>query len=150
MYHFIVGRKVRAAFLRVTGGDHESFFERVAPEFEYAFAGAHPIGGTRRSEDGMRRWFARLQRLFPRIEMTVTRVTVSGWPWNTVAVLEWTDTATPRVGAPIENAGVHVFHLRWGRITSIRAHLDTEKMAAACRLLAAAGESEAAQPPIES
>ena len=33
MYHFIVGRKVRAAFLRVRGGDHESFFERVAPEF---------------------------------------------------------------------------------------------------------------------
>jgi ketosteroid isomerase-like protein len=149
MYHFIVGRKVKSAFMRVTSGDTDAFFERIAPTFSYTFSGANAIGGTRSSEGGMRRWFQRLFHLFPRIEMQVHDVVVSGWPWNTVVVLEWSDRATPCKGAAVCNSGVHVFHLRWGRITRIHAYLDTQTVADACHMLAAAGESEAAQPPIE-
>ncbi len=97
----------------------------------------------------MRRWFQRLFHLFPRIEMQVHNMVVSGWPWNTQVVLEWTDRATPHTGQPVLNSGVHVFHLRWGRITRVHAYLDTQTVAQACHTLAAAGDREAAQPPIE-
>lgn len=148
VYHHVVAALLRAAFVRVTGGDHDAFFARIAPAFVYRFAGDNALGGERRTQATMRRWFARLRALFPRVEMDVHEVVVSGWPWDTRAVLHWRDLATPRAGAPVANAGVHVFRLRWGRITRIDAYLDTAKVATACATMLAAGVSEAGGAPL--
>jgi hypothetical protein len=42
----------------------------------------------------------------------------------------------------------HWIHLRWGRATYFHAYLDTERVAEACRMMAAGGVPEAAAPPI--
>jgi ketosteroid isomerase-like protein len=63
-------------------------------------------------------------------------------------VAEWIDRATPADGTSYENRGVHVLKLRWGRIVSIHAYLDTQIVAAASRRLAEHGFPEAAAEPI--
>jgi ketosteroid isomerase-like protein len=51
-------------------------------------------------------------------------------------------------GQPYENRGVHLIRLRWGRAVSVRAYLDTQIYAAACRRMAENGVAEAKAAPI--
>ena len=46
------------------------------------------------------------------------------------------------------NDGVHVIRMRWGKVTSLHAYLDTEILALAFRKMAAEGIGEAAADPI--
>ena len=73
---------------------------------------------------------------------------VRGWPWRTVAIVEWVDRARPADGVPYVNEGTHVLRLSWGRVVGIHAYLDTQKVEEVCERLAEAGIEEAAAPPI--
>ena len=92
----------------------------------------------------MRNWFQRLFRLLPHLAFNVKHIAVSGPPWDTTIVVEWRDTATLPGGAPYVNDGVHVIRMRWGKVTSLHAYLDTEILALAFRKMAAEGIGEAA------
>lgn len=46
------------------------------------------------------------------------------------------------------NDGVHGVRMRWTKVVSLHAYLDTEVFTAACREMADAGVAEAAAPPI--
>lgn len=149
MYHAIVRRKMRRVFASLDKGDYESGLAGFALHFDHVFSGAHALGGTRRTKAGMRRWFARLYLLFPDLHFTIKHIAVSGPPWNTSAVIEWRDAATPADGVPYVNDGTHVVRLRWGKLVSLHAYLDTEIVADACRRMADCGIAEAGAAPIE-
>jgi hypothetical protein len=51
--------------------------------------------------------------------------------------------------APYDNDLAQVVELRWGRITGLSMHEDTQKLAATLARLYAAGVPEAAAPPIQ-
>ena len=122
----------------------------TASDVEHTFAGDHALGGTRHSREAMRKWFGRLYRLFPGLDFEVKRVLVGGWPWRTVAMVEWVDRARPADGVPYENEGTHVLRFSWGRLVGIHAYPDTQRVAEVCDRLAKAGIEEAAAPPILS
>ena len=151
MYHFFVRRMARWAFERLNSGDYEAFLKgfTLAPDFTHTFAGNHALGGIRHSEEGMRRWFERLFRLFPGLNFEIKDILVQGWPWNTVVAVEWIDRAKPKDGQPYVNEGVHVLRLRQGRLVEVHAYLDSQKVEAVCQRLAQQGVSEAVAPPIE-
>lgn len=150
MYHAYVCRKVHRMFADLDDGNYEPAIASLAPRFEHVFAGEdHPLAGVRHSLPAMRAWFERLFRLNQALRFTVKRVVASGLPWDTTIVAEWRDSATLANGDSYVNDGVHVIRLRWGRVTSIHAYLDTEVFATACRRLAADGYAEAAAAPIE-
>ena len=148
IYRAIVARQVRGAFEALGRGDYESGLSRIAEDVTHTFEGDHPLGGTRRSREGMRRWFERLFSLFPELDFDVHEVAVKGPPWSTVAFVQWSDTARPRDGTPYVNDGVHVIRLRWGKVVEIHAYLDTQKVRDACDRMAEAGIAEAAAEPI--
>jgi ketosteroid isomerase-like protein len=148
MYHAIARRRIRRMFAELSHGNFEPALAGLAPTFEQVFAGDHPLGGTRRTVSTFRLWFERMYRLFPNLAFEVTAVAASGPPWDLTLVAEWIDRATPADGGGYENRGVHVVKLRWGRITSIHAYLDTQIAAEAARRLAAAGIQEAAAAPL--
>lgn len=148
MYHAFVRYRLRRVFQQLSEGKYVPLLESFAPSFEHTFAGNHVIGGTRRSIDGMRRWFERLFRLFPSLQFEVKTIAVSGWPWDTVAAVEWVDRATPCDGVPYVNTGMHCVRLRWGRVVSLHAYLDTAVVETTCRRLAANGVGGAAAEPI--
>lgn len=149
MYHAAVARRTRATFAALGRGDYEPALAGMADRFEHVFAGEHPLGGRRHTRPALRLWFERLFRLNRRLRFRVTDVTVSGWPWHTRVVVEWTDDAELADGTPYLNSGVHVVRMRWGRVVGIHAHLDTARWQEACAAMARAGISEAAAAPIE-
>jgi ketosteroid isomerase-like protein len=113
-------------------------------------AGQHPLGGERHDDDGVRRWFERLFRLFPSLDFTVRSVAVSGWPWDMRVAIEWVAKATPVVGPEYLNVGAHVMRIRGGKVTELHAYEDSQAVAKACALMAQAGVEEASAIPITS
>ena len=53
---------------------------------------------------------------------------MKGWPWNTVAAVEWDDWASTRDGKGYRNEGVHIIRLRWARVVSLHVYHDTERL----------------------
>ena len=96
----------------------------------------------------MRHWFERVYRLIPDLQLEVRRIAVKGPPWDMLVAVEWTDHGHASDGGPYENEGAHWIRLRRGKATYIHAYLDTEKVTAICRRLAANGVEEAAAEPI--
>lgn len=147
MYHAIVRRKLYQAFDQLNRGDYDSILKPFAPRFEHFFSGEHALGGTRHTMDACQRWYDRLARVFPDLRFRVRRVIVTGWPWDTQAIVEWTDHATVR-GQPYSNEGVHVFRLRWGRLVELHIYCDTAKLIDGLNGQAEHGISEAVAGPI--
>lgn len=149
MYHAIVKRRVVATFAALNRGEYEPAIAGMAARLEHVFAGHHPLGGVRHSRDAMRLWFERLFRLNHHLDFDLKHIAVSGWPWDTTAIAEWTDGAELADGSSYCNSGVHIVRMRWGKIVSLHAYLDTGMWEAACHRMAQSGIEEASAPPIE-
>lgn len=143
MYHAIVKRQLRRAFRDLGRGNYETILAGMAPRFEHVFFGEHPLGGTRHTGGAYRLWFERLARLFPGLGFEIRNIIVNGWPWNTVAAVEWVDRLTTRDGQPQQNVGVHIIRMRWTKVTEIRIYCDNQRLAAICERQAQLGVAEA-------
>ncbi len=148
MYHFIVEQQLRKAFRQLNAGDYDSILKQFAPRFQHVFAGQHALSGARHTPRSNRAWYRRLAVLFPDLRFEIKHVVVRGWPWDTLATIEWRDHFTLRDGQRLSNEGVHVFRLRWGRVVALHIYCDTQKLETVCGLLAQQGVSEAAAGPI--
>jgi ketosteroid isomerase-like protein len=148
IYRSIVEMKLRRGFDALNRGDHESVMALFAKRFEHVFFGAHALGGARHSRSSIEPWYARLKILFPDLRFEVQAIAVSGWPWNTVALVEWRDHFTLRDGSAGGNQGVHVLRLKWGKVVSLRVYCDTQVLAAALQTLQRQGVREAGLAPI--
>jgi ketosteroid isomerase-like protein len=147
MYRTIVARRIRRAWRHVDQHDYAYVLDQLAPTFTHRFAGDHALAGIRHHPEAVRAWYQRLYRLLPGIRFQVTDVLVGGWPWRTRAVALVGARATV-AGEPYENEVAQVVDLRWGRITGLAMHEDTQKLANTLARLHAAGVAEAAAPPI--
>jgi ketosteroid isomerase-like protein len=150
MYRYIVARRARGIFERLSRGEWEATLADIAEDVHHVFPGDNAVGGERHSREGMRLWFERLYRLFPNLQFEVKKVSVRGWPWHTQVAVEWIDHTTAADGVSYSNEGAHWITIRWGKGTYVHAYLDTEKVTEACGRMAAAGIEEAAAPPITS
>ncbi len=147
-YHGVVRGRVRKVFELISRNDWQTVLSDSAEDVHHIFPGDHPLGGERHSRDAVAEWSRRLERLFPGHEFKVERVAVSGWPWRTHVAVGWTALLEPRVGASYVNVGAHWLEIRWGKVTYIRAYLDSQAVARACATMAEAGVDEAAAAPI--
>jgi ketosteroid isomerase-like protein len=148
MYKTIAKRRAHGLFASIGEGDHDALLRDVADDVHHIFPGDHALGGERHSREAMRRWFRRLDQLFPEIHFEVKRVAVKGWPWDMMIAVEWADRGLAADGEPYENEGAHWIRIKRGRGTYVHAYLDTEKVSRACERMAAAGIEEASAAPI--
>lgn len=148
MYHFIVKQKLRCAFSDINAGRYDRIVPQFATKHRHAMYGNHALAGERTTVASTALWYARLQRLFPDLHFNVQAIAVTGWPWNTVAMVTWNDRFALPDGTPGSNQGVHVFGLAWGRVTSLAVHCDTAKFEGYCRQMAETGREEAIAVPI--
>lgn len=127
MYRAIVARRIRGIWASIAAHDPEPALAGLADRFEYHFLGDHALGGVRHTHEPQARWFARLFRLFPDIRFDVKDVLVSGWPWRTRAVV----IAEARLDSDPEyhNYLAQLIELRWGRVTKVRMHEDSQLVA---------------------
>ena len=148
MWQWMVRRRVETVFDDIGRRDVARVVAGMEPDVHHRFAGDHPLGGERRSRDGVQRWFARLFRLYPELTFRVHEVWVAGWPWNLNVAVEWTARAVPAIGDPYDNHGAHLIRIQRGRVTHLHAYEDSQAVARACTTMAEAGIEEAAAPPI--
>lgn len=142
MYHSIVRRKVLSLFEAINRGDAEPVITGFAPVFEHIFIGDSALGGRRTSLAATREWYGRLYRLMPDIHFDIDRITISGMPWNTLAIAEWHETNSGTDGVRTYATGIHAVRIVWGRMTRLIIAPDTDMAAGTLRRLAAAGVAE--------
>ena len=150
IYSSIVKMKIRQTFDHVNNHRWDKATDALAPRVHHRVSGDHALGGERHDKDSARRWFERLGRVLPTLRITVNKVTVKGWPWNTQVFAEWDGNATLNNGAPYINRGLHVFTLRWGKVYALEEFQDSQAAANGLAAQAAAGLKEASAEPILS
>ena len=149
MYHAIVRRVVTSLFDAINHGDAGPVIEGFAPQFEHVFLGSSALGGRRTSLARTRLWYDRLYRLLPDIHFDIDRITISGTPWNTLAVVEWRERNSGTDGIVTTNRGIHAVHIAWGKMTRLIICPDTTLLVATLNRLADKGVEEARAPMIE-
>lgn len=145
MYKTIVARRTRRVFEALNRGDARPLLDGLADPAHHEMTGEHALGGSRNTVPAIAEWYARLLRLLPDLRFDVTAVRVSGAPWATTVVVDWTDSAR---GGRYSNAGVNTIGLRWGKVRSIAIDCDADRLAGVLRELAEEGVAEAAAPPV--
>jgi ketosteroid isomerase-like protein len=148
MYHAIVRKRIRELFAAVNRGDAEPVLQAFADQFEHAFLGDTALGGSRRTLAATREWYERLYRLLPDIQFDLRHIWVSGVPWNTLVLVEWEEANSGTDGIRTTNRGVHVIHLKWGRMTRLVICPDTAGLKATLDRLTLRGNAEAKAAPI--
>jgi hypothetical protein len=74
---------------------------------------------------------------------------VKGRPWHTIVFAQWDGTANLlNRDASYVNRGLHVFTLRWGRVSALEEFQDSQAAARALAAEAEAGLTEAGGEPI--
>src|SRR5262245_58125270 len=147
MYHSFVRARVKQLFDAVNHGNAEPVLQLFARNFEHSLLGRHALGGSRRTLAATREWYARLYRLLPDIHFDIRRIWVSGWPWNTIVVIEWDETNSGTDGVRTTNRGIHAMQLRWGLATRLIICPDTTPLISTLDRLAKSGNSEASAQP---
>lgn len=125
MYRRIVRERVQALFDAVNGGDAQPVLDAFATRFEHVFLGNHALAGRRTTLTATKDWYDRLFRLLPDISFDVHRIDVAGPPWATLVTVEWSETNSATDGVRTFATGVHVVHLKWGRMTRLLILHDT-------------------------
>jgi ketosteroid isomerase-like protein len=142
VYHQIVRSKVQQAFADINAGRYESIVTSFAQSHRHIFFGQHALAGIRTGMAETAQWYQRLPRLIPDLKFELHRILVSGMPWNTTIMAEWTDHFVVD-GKAMSNSGVHRMHMKWGKITELAIYCDTQKLAKVLEMKAARGMSEA-------
>jgi ketosteroid isomerase-like protein len=148
MYHMIVKKIARKNFERVNQHDYNAILASCDRKIRHRFGGNHALGGVRHTREALQCWFARLGRVMPNLHISVEDVWVKGWPHKTVIIIRWEAIATLNDGSPYQNRGVHVIRMRWGKVTDVDAHEDSQTVAASLSVQAQNGIPEAAFEPI--
>ena len=92
-----------------------------------------------------------MQALLPDLRFTLHRIDVAGGPWSTIAIaiVEWTESNTGTDGVRTQASGVHVVHLRCGRVTRLVILTDTVVLTGTLRRTAESSNGLSLSPPIE-
>ncbi len=151
MYHAIVKRRLLASFEALNRGDYGAITSQFAPDAVHWFSGdRHPLSGTRRTREGILAWYARLERLMPDLQFHIEHAAVSGGPWDTVAMLSWSDALHDRAGKAYANRGVHLIRLKWGKVVELQVYCDIAYLQGYFDALVSQGVEEAQADPIET
>lgn len=150
IYSAIVRMKIRQTFRQVNDHQWDKATAGLAPNVYHRVSGDHALAGERHDKASARQWFERVGRVNPTLKITLSKITVTGWPWNTAVFAEWNANATLLDGSPYINRGMHVFHLRWGRVHALEEFQDSQSAAQGLARQAASGIDEAKAVPILS
>ena len=150
MYHAIVKKIAKKNYERVNRHDYDAVLKDCVPNVKHRFAGDHALGGERNDLDTLRRWFVRLGKVLPKLQLTVTDIWVKGWPHHTTVFVRWLANTTLTDGELYKNRGIHIIVMKWGKVHSLDVHEDSEAVAKALGRQAAAGIDEALAPKLES
>lgn len=128
MYHAYVGRQLRKGFDRLCLDKYEAMLKQFPAGFELDFSGYPVDDRVNYNLNETLALYGKIFRAYPDLKFEVKDVTVAGGPWNTRAAVEWRCRTTGTGSLPFTNEGVHIFHIRWGRVVGLKIYCDTRKV----------------------
>jgi hypothetical protein len=111
------------------------------------FVSRTALGARLSGQADLRRWFDRFRRLLPDPSFDVQRLVIGGPVWHQ-RLAAHVIIRSRVAGEPYQNQFAQFLTLRWGKVTEDLILEDTATWEAASRRLAAAGDTEAAGPPL--
>jgi ketosteroid isomerase-like protein len=147
----LTGRIAASTYLRglaaVEHGDFDQVLTQFRPDCEFVFVSRTALGARLSGRADLRRWFERFRRLLPDPLFDVQRLVVGGPVWDQ-RIAAHVIIRSRVAGEPYENQFGQFLALRWGKVAEDLILEDTATWEAASRRLAAAGDVEAAGPPL--
>jgi ketosteroid isomerase-like protein len=128
-------------------GDFDQVLRQFRPGCELVFVSRTALGARLAGHADLRRWFERFRRLLPDPSFDVRRLVIVGPVWHQ-RLATHVIIRSRVAGEPYENQFAQFLTLRWGKVTEDLILEDTATWEAASRRLAAAGDTEAAGPPL--
>jgi ketosteroid isomerase-like protein len=145
------GRIAASTYLRglaaVERGDLDQALRQFRADCEFVFVSRTALGARLSGTADLLRWFERFRRLLPDPSFDVQRLVIGGPVWHQ-RIAAHVIIASRVAGEPYENQFAQFLTLRWGKVTEDLILEDTATWEAASRRLAAAGDTEAAGPPL--
>src|SRR6516225_9107065 len=147
----MAGRIAASTYLRglaaVERGDFDQVLRQFRPDCEFVFVSRTALGARLSGQADLLRWFERFRRLLPDPLFDVQRLVIGGPVWNQ-RLAAHVIIRSRVAGKPYENQFAQFLTLRWGKVGEDLILEDTATWEAASRRLAAAGNIEAAEPPL--
>jgi ketosteroid isomerase-like protein len=128
-------------------GDFDQVLSQFAPSCELIFVSRTALGARLSGKADLLRWFERFRRLLPDPLFDVQRLVIGGPVWDQ-RIAAHVIIRSRVAGEPYENQFAQFLTLRWGKVVEDLILEDTATWEAASRRLAAAGDFEAAAPPL--
>ncbi len=149
MYHAIVKKRLRRSFDEINRGNYEAIVRQFATsQVEHWFSGDTALSGRRCTSEEIQEWYDRLAVIFPTLHFDITKLIVTGWPWDTHGVIEWVDQVKDLNGNEYSNQGVHIIRLKWGKAVELHVFCDTKLLGDICSTLGDQGNAAAVESPI--
>ena len=146
-----VGRIAASTYLRglaaVEHGDFDQVLTQFRPDCEFVFVSRTALGARLSGQADLLRWFERFRRLLPDPSFDVQRLVIGGPVWDQ-RIAAHVIIRSRVAGEPYENQFAQFLTLRWGKVAEDVILEDTAIWEAASLRLAAAGDLEAAGPPL--
>ena len=147
----LAGRIAASSYLRglaaVERADFGQVLTQFRPDCEFVFVSRTALGARLAGHADLRRWFERFRRLLPDPSFEVQRLVIGGPVWNQ-RIAAHVIIRSRVAGEPYENQFAQFLTLRWGKVAEDVILEDTATWEAASLRLAAAGDLEAAGPPL--
>jgi len=147
----LAGRIAARTYLRglaaTERGDFDQVLSQFRPDCELVFIGRTALGARLSGQADLLRWFERFRRLLPDPSFDVRRLVIGGPVWNQ-RIAAHVIIRSRVAGESYQNQFAQFLTLRWGKVSEDLILEDTATWEAASRRLAAAGDLEAAGPPL--
>jgi ketosteroid isomerase-like protein len=143
----IAGQQYRKGLRALERGDLDALLTQFDRRATLTFVGDTPLGADLSSPAEVRAWFERFGRMLPNPRFDIRRFQVSGPPWN-MRLAAHVVIRSSVDDEPYENQFAHFLTLRWGKVVDDLILEDTQRWAAACQRLAAAGMADAGAAPM--
>ena len=148
MYQLIFKQQVTKGFQNISRANFDAVLNLFAPDIHFTFVGDHALGGDWHDRAMAKRWFERVHRLFPDLQLTPKQIRVAGWPWDITVTTQFEIRATLPDKSPYHNEGVQILRIQWGKIVSDYLIEDTQLLSKALAQIAGSGNAEAGAVPL--
>ena len=128
-------------------GDFDQVLRQFGADCQLVFVSRTALGARLSGHADLRRWFERFRRLLPDPSFDVQRLVIGGPVWDQ-RIAAHVIIRSRVAGEPYENQFAQFLTLRWGKVAEDVILEDTAIWEAASLRLAAAGDLEAAGPPL--
>lgn len=129
MYHAYVRRQLLKGMGRLNSRQYRAMLQEFPAQFSLYFPGITESRGPVYNLAETQTLYEQIFQIFPDLTFEVKDILVRGWPNYTRVAVKWGCRATAKDGAAYKNQGVHIFHIRWGKVTYLEIYCDTQNIA---------------------